>query len=126
MSDSTAPQDSAAMSPASAGSGGFRVIGALHWSCRTEKGRQRISTRVDLRMPFAPFVGMHFAIDHETPCPKIKEVEWLHSEQLFHIYGTVRLNRMDSKSFELLVGEIREAGPEYDPKLHDDNWMYGQ
>lgn len=126
MTDSTTPQDAAAMSPASDGYGLFRVLGTLHWSCNTEKGHQRIATEVDIKLPFPPFVGLCIQLGDEVPSPKIKSVVWCHHEQAFHIHAKMRLNDWGSQLFESLVTDIRDAGPEYEPTLYDDNWMYKQ
>jgi hypothetical protein len=113
-------------SGASGGYGLFRVLGALHWSCNTEKGHQRIAMEVDIGLPFPPFVGLCIQLGDEVPSPKIKSVVWCHHEQAFHIHATMRLRNWGSELFESLVKDIRNAGPNYEPKLYDDNWMYEQ
>lgn len=104
----------------------FVVDCTFFWSCVTEKGYQRIALSCDLELPFAPHVGMCIQIADEIPSPKITEVLWEHAEQKFSIGGRVRLKDWDSKLFESLLDDIRQAGDGYDPTLYDDNWIYAK
>ena len=119
MSQEQEPQDTAAMAHAL-----FCVECTFHWSCETEKGHQRIAVSFDTEMPFSPSVGICIGIGDEVPVAKIKQVIWDHARQVFCIYGRSRLKGWDSKLFESLLDEIRDAGSGYDPTLYDDNWIY--
>ncbi len=111
-------------SVASDGSGLHRVEFALHWSAETEKGRQRIYARVALSIPFVPGVGQCIELADDLPSPKIKEVVWRHRDQTFSAHCRMRLKGWDSKLFESLLDDIRNAGLGMEPRLVDDNWMY--
>jgi hypothetical protein len=107
-----------------AGMNTFLVECVFHWSCKTEKGRQRISLSCDLEMPFPPSVGLCIEIGEELPSPKITEVVWCHATKKLCVTGSVRLKNWSSDLFESLVEDIRQAGPEYEPTLFNDDWMY--
>jgi hypothetical protein len=107
-----------------AGMSTFLVECVFHWSCHTEKGRQRIALSCKLEMPFPPSVGLCIEIKEELPSPKIAEVVWCHASQKFHVMGRVRLKNWSSDLFESLIADIRNAGPGYDPTLFNDDWMY--
>lgn len=124
MDNSTTPQDDAAMSPASTGSGLYRVECVFHWSARTDKGHQRICADAVLHLPFVPAVGQCIKLAEELPSPKIKQVVWQHWESSFYAHCRKRLKDWDSKLFESLMKDIRDAGLGLEPKLFDDNWMY--
>ena len=125
MTDSTAPQDAAAMSPASAGSGLYRVEFVFDWSAKTEKGFQRICADAVLHVPFVPTVGQRIELSEELPSPKIKEVVWQHCDWTFYAHCRMKLKDWDSRLFESLMQDIRNAGLGLEPTLFDDNWMYG-
>jgi hypothetical protein len=111
-------------SVASAGSGLHRVQFTLHWSADTEKGRQRICASVTLSIPFVPAVGQCIQLADDLPSPKIKEVVWRHWDETFSAHCRMRLKDWDSKLFESLLDDIRNAGLGMEPKLFNDNWMY--
>lgn len=105
-------------------SSSFLVECSLHWSCKTDKGYQRIAMSCDLEMPFVPFVGMVIQLHDEMPSTEIEEVAWCTKRRSFYVMAACDLNGWSSKLFESLLNEIKAVDQRYDPELYDDNWIY--
>lgn len=102
----------------------FLVGCTIYWSCKTEKGYQRIAMSCDLEMPFAPVVGLHIQLDEEMPSAEVEEVTWCVKQKSFHVMAVCDLHGWGSKLFESLLNEIKAVNERYEPELYDDNWIY--